>query len=455
MTKHMVVEVTPILSVGVIYDAETKAIDRLIFENPKRRHLLGRIYSGRIAKVVESLGGAFVDLGLPQSAFIRMRELEKLPETALRAGQTIVVQVDKEPFQHKGATLSADIAIQGKYVVYMPYLGEIKYSRQLGNEANAVFSKILDETLNSEEGVIVRSAATEILATPESLAEEILALKARWSSIYKKGMLAPKPLCLYDPGGFYDMLAQTVERESIKQVIVSSKEMKMQLVENGIEKAIVAVEKAQNALWVEKNIPVEALLTQKVFKGPSGISVTIEETEAFTCIDVNSSQLLSRSAKDKAALAVNRAAVQVIHDAILAQNVSGAILIDFLEMDADDRERFYTQICRAYFSRAKGFMALGFTKLGLLEVTRKREQPSFRDLLSFDFFEKDLSYWQLNRLYFDLRQLRHHTRAKEVTITLETPLFVFVSQNDVFGDLDIKVKWKHREEPVKNYQIHT
>lgn len=464
----LVIDSSPVMKLGLVYNESEKRIMDIIIENHFKDNVIDQIHNGRIINVVNSLDGAFVDIGLAQNAFIRRNDLLRAvgisrydhSETPLnqlvKSGQMIIAQVSKEPYQSKGAQLTTDISIQGKHVIFLPNLKDIKFSKKI--ETSLDQRKLL-KTLALDFGItggfIIRSAINLVPDPVETLTKEMSRMARMWEKIVSLAKLEQAVKCIYSSSDFQEQLMSKVNFDVVDEFWITTESTRDFLLRFGISKSKIKFQKKSIGLWFEKNIPVDQLFASKLVKAPNGVSITVDVLEAFTIVDVNSALFVSDTQKSESALLANLSAADSLNRHVLLNNISGVIIMDLIEMSSEHKKKFIQQVSESYFAKEYGFQVYGFTNLGLFEMTRKREKPSIREQVSRDFEDKDLMYWNLNKLYYELIRIKEHTNTKQMILELSESYYVFLSQHKILNDIGLSIKIKRLKEGNNFYRINS
>jgi ribonuclease G len=306
-----------------------------------------------------------------------------------------------------------------------------------------------------QHGVIIRSAAINDHVASQDIVDEVKLFLKKWSIMVNQSKLLSTSKCLYFQQTFEDLIKTWCRTYEVSTITLKDIALKSSLIEIGIDKSLINIVKTKGALFQEKGIDLDGFISTTEFQSPEGVSVTINELEAFTVIDVNSAKYKMTDSKRLEVFKVNDIASKIIFKYLMIQQVSGIVLIDFIDMTDVEQQSFISHLSVEGYNKGNAIYIEGFTRLGLLELTKKREMPSIKDLLSFDFQHKDLLYWTLYQLYLDLERLTVHTNTKQVTLELETPLYIYLMQNRPFDGLDLMIKYKHNQGHQKSYKIHT
>ncbi|MBF4694875.1 ribonuclease E/G [Fusibacter ferrireducens] len=461
--KAITIDQSPILDIAVLYVQSTRALEHVIIENHERQNILGNIYLGKIIQFSDEIEGVFVDIGTSMNGFLQKKEIlrrvprdqKKLPlNKLLSKNQLIPVQVSKESYQVKGPQLTTDISLAGKYVVLLPFSRGVKYSKRITEKIpKAAIETQIRSIDNAECGWIIRSIVNEV-SDISMIQRDVMRMYDLWKRIEKIINLSSKVIQLYEANGFFESMYRQFYSSEVEMVQYTNASLKTTLLELGFEKNTLKAVKSKNALFKEMGLNIKAFLFETLFKYKEGYSFTLDELEAFTIIDVNSGQYKAASKADMTR-EVNLLSAQAIKDKLLARNISGVILIDFIDMGSHNEMTFLKELSETVFTRDDDFHILGITKLGLLEMTRKRIKPSILDVLSIDFREKDLLYWTANELYFELVRLSEHTNTKRVVLEVVPELYLFLAQKSIFSDMPMKIKLEKNNQKNQYYKIST
>ncbi|WP_077487732.1 Rne/Rng family ribonuclease [Sinomonas mesophila] len=362
--------------------------------------LIGNVYLGKVQNVLPSMEAAFVDIGRGRNAVLYAGEvnwdaagLDGAPrriENALKSGDSVLVQVTKDPVGHKGARLTSQISLPGRYLVYVPGGSMTGISRKLPDVERNRLKRILKDRLPEDAGVIVRTAAEG--ASEEELTHDINRLRAQWESIQSQAsstkVLAPE--LLYGEPDLTIKVVRDVFNEDFSKLIVSGDEAW-----DTIEAYVTYVapdllgrlEKYQGeddvfAQWrIDEQI--HKALDRKVFL-PSGGSLVIDRTEAMTVIDVNTGKFTGSGGNLEETVTKNNleAAEEIVRQLRL-RDVGGIIVIDFIDMVLEsNRDLVLRRLVECLGRDRTKHQVAEVTSLGLVQMTRKRMGTGLLEVFS-------------------------------------------------------------------------
>lgn len=353
-------------------------------EDTGAQSLVGSVFLGRVERVLPDVKAAFVKLGLRQNGFLPLREAESYHRTSgsasLMTGQDVLVQVKKDPRGEKGAFLTRDIGLPGQYVLLMPKNRFVGLSRRVTGEEDRARAQALGRRIaDGRFGLIVRHAA--LFAPVAEAQAEAEALWQMWCEIERHAQYVKAPALLHqEPSMISVLLRDYAARHPIE--VLSRLEPPETPPQGVTWRTLTAVE--MEAVWsaarVEKQVD-EALCRRVPL--PGGGSLVIDEREALTTIDVNSGSAVTAAGGETLAVEENLRAAAEAARQIRLRNLSGILLIDFIDMQSDaDRGRVLAAMEQAASDDRVKTVIHGFTSLGLLEMTRKCTRDTLSDTLT-------------------------------------------------------------------------
>lgn len=398
MNEQILINVSPQESRVAIM--EQGAVQELHVERGSNRGLVGNVYLGRVGRVLPGMQSAFIEIGLARAAFLHVADLwagqkngekseQKPIEKLLHEGQTLVVQVIKDPIGSKGARLSTQISIAGRLLVYLPGDQHIGISQRIEDEAEREhLREKVHELMPAGEsgGFIVRTVAET--ATDEELNADIEYLIKLWRGITEKSKTAAPQSLLYQDLDLTLRVLRDLVTSDTERIIVDSRETHAKLedfAEHYTRKSLNVLEHytGERPLFDLFGIEDELeLALQRRVDLKSGGYVIIDQTEALTTVDVNTGGFVSGRSFDDTIFKTNLEATQIIARQLRLRNLGGIIIVDFIDMDNDEHKTAVLTELRKALSRDRTRVTVnGFTQLGLVEMTRKRTRESLAHVL--------------------------------------------------------------------------
>ena len=381
--------------VAVMYQG---VVQELHIERNASRGLVGNVYVGRVVRILPGMQSAFINIGLERTAFLHVADIWEPRQSGdpvhpierlLFEGQSVVVQVIKDPIGTKGARLSTQISIAGRMLVYLPQEKHIGISQRIESESEReVRREKVTRLVPPEEqgGFIVRTMAEG--ATDEELASDIEYLRKIWSDIQMQSKTMPPPSLLYQELSLgLRVLRDFVNPETVR-IVIDSRENFQKLASFAAEYTPMVAplldhytgERPLFDLHGVENEIQKALARRVELK--SGGYLIIDQTEAMTTIDVNTGGFVGVRNFDDTVFKTNLEAAQTIARQLRLRNLGGIIITDFIDMDNEEhRTAVLQEFNKALASDHTRLTVNGFTTLGLVEMTRKRTRESLAHIL--------------------------------------------------------------------------
>lgn len=350
--------------------------------------MIGNVYLGRVQNVLPGMEAAFIDIGRGRNAVLYAGEVNwdaagldgqpKRIEFALKKDDTVLVQVTKDPVGHKGARLTSQISLPGRYLVYVPDGSMTGISRKLPDIERTRLKRILRSVLPESAGVIVRTAAEG--ASEEDLTKDVARLQAQWDDIQTKVATGDSPAMLYGEPDLAIKVVRDIFNEDFAQLIVQGPD-----VYETLEQYIswVAPDLAERlSKWVEtKDVfaahrideQLSKALDRKVFL-PSGGSLVIDRTEAMTVVDVNTGKFTGGDGTLEDTVTQNNleAAEEIVRQLRL-RDIGGIIVVDFIDMVHEaNRDKVVRRLIECLGRDRTKHQVAEVSSLGLVQMTRKR-----------------------------------------------------------------------------------
>ena len=509
---------------------EDDRLVELLVDRADHRRMVGDIYLGRVEAVLPGIQAAFVDIGHEKSAFLHASDLlepdeddepgeddeadeqpedpataaalEPSPETPpegierrkhrrngesrpeqrqrevssrralpdigeiLKKGQTLPVQVTKEPISTKGSRVTAQISLPGRFLVFMPYASRVGVSRKIENrEQRAKLREMVTRLLPEDSGgVIVRTVAEEV--TEEHFKREIDALLNQWRKIKRKQLYTRKaPALLQREASLTRGLIRDVFSDKVDALQVDSKEIFNEIEQylDGVDpelKSRVHLYQAPVPLFDKYDIETEI---KNLFKArvdlPTGGSLVIQPTEALVSIDVNSGRYTGKKDPEKTILRTNLEAAREIARQLRLRDLGGIIVCDFIDMESRGNRDRVLQELRTHLGRDRArTKALAVSDLGLVEMTRQRVRASLYASMTAEcptcsgsgrVFRPEVVARRLER---SLYRVGHERREKALGIRLhpEVALYLLEEEPRLLGAMakSIGVELELRDDPM-------
>ena len=351
---------------------------------------VGNVYLGKVQNVLPSMEAAFVDIGKGRNAVLYAGEVNfdasglegqsKRIESALKSGQSILVQVTKDPVGHKGARLTSQVSLPGRYLVYVPGASMTGISRKLPDTERTRLKRILKKVMPEDAGVIVRTAAEG--ATEDELDRDVARLAAQWENIERKAKTASAPELLYGEPDLTVRVIRDVFNEDFSQLIVSGNDAWDEVDE--YVRYVAPHLSDRLSPWDDEGgrdafaeYRIDEQLTKAMERKvwlPSGGSLVIDRTEAMTVIDVNTGKFTGQGGNlEETVTRNNLEAAEEIVRQLRLRDVGGIIVIDFIDMVLEsNRELVLRRLLECLARDRTKHQVAEVTSLGLVQMTRKR-----------------------------------------------------------------------------------
>jgi ribonuclease G len=354
--------------------------------------LVGNIYRGRVENVLPGMQAAFVDIGLDKNAFLyvgdavvsRFEEDEKVTppahiriEHVVKPRQELLVQINKEPVGTKGARISVNLTLPGRYVVLLPQVSYVGVSRKiLDNNERARLRELAAAVKPEGMGVIVRTLAEGI--DGEEIAEDIAQLVAKWRALQPKIPHVSVPGLVHKDVDLISRLVRDWIDHDVKKVTVDQDEVAQILrkalrdIDHPAAKHIHIITGEDLFARYGVDDEIRKTLRSKVWLKSGGYLI-IQQTEALTVIDVNTGKYVGQHSLEETVVHTNLEAAREIARQLRLRNLGGIIIIDFIDMTLEEDQQQVIKVLETACARDKTkSQVLGLTQLGLVEMTRKK-----------------------------------------------------------------------------------
>ena len=392
--KMLVTEGAERTQIGVI---EGRTLVEHYVTRKTGRSMVGNIYLGRVQNVLPGMEAAFVDIGKGRNAVLYAGEVNyneedldgEAPriEKALKPGQAILVQVTKDPIGAKGARLTTQVSLAGRYLVLQPEDSTFGISRRLPEAERARLREILKEVRPKGLGLIVRTAAEG--ASADDLRADLTRLQARWETIERKAKKASPPAVIYQEPELVVRVIRDIFSPDFIELVVDAPGL-YERVKTYLEEVApdllpkVKAHDGRLALFEQYRVTeqIHKALERKVWL-PSGGSLVIDQTEAMTVVDVNTGKYVGKSNLEETVVATNLEAAEEIVRQLRLRDIGGIIIIDFIDMLFEKNQQAVVERLRSALARDKTkSQVMEVSSLGLVQMTRKRVSGGLLDSFS-------------------------------------------------------------------------
>jgi|Deesub1362B_J571_1020462.scaffolds.fasta_scaffold02102_2 ribonuclease G len=387
---------------------ENKKLVEIYVELPEQERMVGNIYKGVVENVFKGMGACFVDIGMEQNAFLRFSDIgeffenygpiigdeedltlwkkqqeeKKRKNVPLVTNQEILVQVAKEPIGTKGARVTSEITLPGRFLVLVPGYSHVGVSRKIQSIRERRRLKHLARKIRPDGfGLIVRTVAEG--KDEATLRKDLENLMKTWERIEKRARKEKGPVLLYKDMGMVSSIIRDLFTPDVDRVVVDSRRLYREIVSYLKDVSPNLVPRVElyrhpvplfDAYDVEKEF--DRCLSRRVWL-KSGGYLLFDQTEALVAIDVNSGKYVSKGEQEEATYRLNLEAAQEIARQLRLRDLGGIIVIDFVDMPSQEkRDRLVAEFRRLLRNdRAKTSVA-PISEFGLVEMTRERVRPS-------------------------------------------------------------------------------
>ena len=374
-------------------------VQELHIERFGSRGLVGNVYLGKVVRVLPGMQSAFIDIGLERTAFLHVADIwvqrngngdaGKPIERILSEGQSLVVQVLKDPIGSKGARLSTQISLAGRLLVYLPQERHIGISQRIESETEReALREKLQQLVGADEtgGFIVRTVAET--ASEAELSNDIAYLRKTWADIRSIAHTSNPPALLYEGLRLGQRVLRDLVTPDTSRIVIDSREnfVKMQAFAREYMPQLEALLEhytGERPLFDLHGVEdeIEKALARRVDLKSGGYLI-IDQTEAMTTIDVNTGGFVGNRNFDDTIFKTNLEAAHTIARQLRLRNLGGIIIIDFIDMENDEhRQAVLAEFNKALARDHTRLSVNGFTQLGLVEMTRKRTRESLAHVL--------------------------------------------------------------------------
>ena len=444
--KRIIIE-SLVLSQKTAIVEDDKLVELLIEEN-KNNKLVSNIYRGIVKNVKAGLEACFVDIGFEKLAYLPLKK-----DSNIKSGMDIMVQINKEAIGTKGAKLSEEISLSGRFLVYIPSNDRITISNRLQDEEERFrLKKLVRSFVGKDCGIIIRTEANG--CSKEELENDFNELKEKYDLICKEFKLGIGPKLLYKELDFSSKYIKDNVNEDVEQIVLNDAQ-KYEEIKNilkCINKDYISKLKLQENedifdLYRIQN-QIERSLNKKVWLKSGGYLI-IEKTEALTVIDVNTGKFTGSGNREDTVYKTNLEACKEIARQLRLRDIGGIIIIDFIDIIKKKNKENLLKTLNSHMEKDKRKSeVLGMTRLGLVEVARRREKNSISEYYLEDctLCDSILSTKSINYLIDDIEKevmrIKYHTSYNNLDLQLSPITLKKIKSN--YMDIIYKICEKYK-----------
>lgn len=356
---------------------------------PNQSSTVGNIYLGKVTKVLPGMDAVFVDYGEEKNGFLHRDDLPTFQlakdksgtvSQYIRQGEKLLVQVKRDETGTKGAKLSGLIELSEESLVYIAGIDYVGVSKKFHNPNNQKhWRQVASQHKQQQEGLIIRTAMEK--QSEGAFVQTLEGLREKYQELQKKGSVLKHPGVIFQKDTFLEMLMVEMSKGEQGEVILDNFSFYQQLdkwAKNERPNWTVAYEPGIKNIFSERQIDIQLEhALKKVVWLENGGYLIFEETEAFTVVDVNTGKFTGKVKKEETLFHTNLLAAKEVAHQLRLRNLGGIVLVDFINMDhPQHRTEVIEMIKQETAEDEMRVSVIGFTKLGILELTRKRASPS-------------------------------------------------------------------------------
>jgi ribonuclease G len=424
-------------------------VEEIVIDRPEQRSLVGNIYFGTVTKVLPGMNAVFIDIGEEKNAFLQRDLLaayvnspnkQNQPITSVvHQGEKMLVQVNKDATGTKGPRVTGIIELQGHQLIYMPKGRYVAVSKKIADENQSAMLRRLGQRIkNEEEGIIFRTSS--ITSLEEDVVEEWGKLRSEYKELAVKAASLKKPGLIFQKDTFLEMILARVAKMGACEV---------ELDDLGLKKSLEATSKndqiklsfynGKENIFSANRVEHEIDKTLKrVVWLENGSYLIFDETEALTIIDVNTGKFSGKTDYQATVVKTNQLAALEIAHQLRLRDIGGIVLIDFIDMKREQDKLNIVDMMEVEFTKdEKRTKVIGFTPLGILQITRKKTKVTLSEALQVKCPVCDGTGRILSpeTIAFRLeRELIEHRNAEEAVLveTTKEVKEAFTGENEAF-----------------------
>ncbi|MBO3445664.1 Rne/Rng family ribonuclease [Clostridium sp. CCUG 7971] len=411
---------------------ENDKLTELLIEDNIKSKTASNIYRGIVKKVLPGMQACFVDIGFEKLAYLQLKK-----DNGIKSGQDVLVQVNKEEIGTKGAKLNLEISIAGRYLVYIPSNNKTTVSSKISKEEEKDrLKEIVKSASPNNLGFIIRTEA--VGCSKEELEKDIIDLKNKYENILKEYKLGIGPKLLYKELDLSSKYVKDNINENVEKIVTNScekyEEIKniLKYINKDYVNKLVLEDKKDIFNLYRIDGQIDKALSKKVWLKSGGYLI-IEKTEALTVIDVNTGKFTGNLKLSETVYKTNLEASIEIAKQLKLRDIGGIIIIDFIDMHKDIyKEDVIKYLNRELKKDKRKTEVLGMTKLGLVEVTRRREKDSidkyYIDTEYKDYGARKSINYIIDSIENEVLRISQHTSYENIKIELNGNVYNVINE---------------------------
>ncbi len=367
---------------------EQNRLAEVFVESGAKEYGVGSVYKGRVVNVLPGMQAAFVDIGHSRNAFLYRDDLlpahlEKQPKVKpsiqelVNEGQELVVQVSKEAIGTKGPRITTHVALPGRWLVYMPEADYVGVSRKIEDDAERErLKELAEQLLDQEEGLIIRTVAEG--ENESALLQDLQRLRGTWNEIAAHALRAKAPQELYSERNVLKKWMRDLLTVDVEEIVAGNEvlyeELRLQVAD--IDKEWIDRVRLERGVSLFERFGAKKEM-DRIFKPKiwldNGGYLMIDHTEALTVVDVNTGKFTGTTDLEETVYATNMEAAETIARVLRLRDIGGIVIVDFIDMQSETHKEAVRIALEQYLKKDRTKVTvIGWTKLGLLELTRKK-----------------------------------------------------------------------------------
>ena len=365
-------------------------VEHIVIDRPEHRSLVGNIYWGTITKVLPGMNAAFIDIGEEKNAYLNRNALPSYVQSTekqnnvtsfVHQGEKMLVQVEKDATGTKGPRVNGIIEIEGNHLIYMPQGRYVAVSKKIAHEAKkTALRQMANKLKTEEEGIIFRTSA--IYCSEEEIAAELHTLRAQFQELLQKASALKKPGLLFQKDTFIEMISTQAARMKTGEIIVDDISLKKSL-ESVNDQVTLTFYNGKENLFSNRKVEHEIdKALKRIVWLDQGAYLIFDETEALTIIDVNTGKFSGKQDYQETVFKTNQLAAKETVRQLRLRDIGGIVLIDFIDMKSEqDKQAIVNTVENELTKDEKRTKIIGFTELGILQLTRKKTKVTLSEAL--------------------------------------------------------------------------